>query len=245
MKKLYITIAAALSMQFAQAQSAVFACKKADGEINIVFSLKKNCTATPAGSRDSLGKRDSIGFHSGANGWSAGKDWNAAGAVQGKRRLANRADSTFHVRIANPVTYYGLAAGTAVTDIQFVLNDGPVKPAAPWGSEGKEQDATTSCKNFLITIASLPTCVASAQDVRADVGMVIAPNPGQSSTTVFINNPKNERFSLLLTDATGRLVRQESVTGASVELNNLSAGLYFVILRDTEGRFSTEKVIME
>jgi hypothetical protein len=245
MKRFYLGIALLTSALAVNAQtSAVYACKTAAGAVNIVFSLKKNCTAVPAGSRDSLGKRDSIGFHSGVNGWSSGKDWNAVGAVQGKRRLQNRSDSTFHVYIANPVTYYGLAAGTAVTDIKFVFNDGPVRPGTPWGSEGKEQSGA-ACADFLITMATLPTCGVGLQDLRSDVAVTVAPNPGKGSTTLFINNPNNATYSMTVTDMTGRIIRSESVSGASAEINNLTAGLYFVILRDGEGRSLIEKIVME
>ncbi|MEN9612776.1 MAG: hypothetical protein RLZZ628_3590 [Bacteroidota bacterium] len=242
MKKIYSILFLAFSAVYAQAQGGASICKTATGQLNIVFSAKKNCSTV---GRDTLSKRDTIGFHSGVNSWTPAKAFDAAGALRGLRRVANRADSSFLVVIPDPIAYYGLASGTAITDIEFVFNDGVAKPGSPWSAEGKDKDAAGNCIDFKFTMASVALCAASAQDLRSDLKVTIAPNPGKSSTTLFINNPKNDLFTMLLADATGRILRQESLRGASVELNNLNAGLYFVVLRDSEGRFLTEKIIME
>jgi hypothetical protein len=242
MKRFYVLLISAWFANEIQAQNAISACKKANGEINIVFSLQKNCTTA---GRDTFMKRHSIGFHAGVNNWNAVKTWDAAGALKGARRKAV-GDSSVWVVIPNLLNYFGLAAGSAVADLKFVFNDGVAKPAAPWSSEGKDKNATGSCIDFEIANPlSLATCGTGTQDLRNDVNVILAPNPGKSATTLFLNNPKNELFTMILSDATGRMVRMETITGTSLELDNLSSGLYFVILRDSEGRFLTEKLIME
>ena len=244
MKKFYALVIFALSLNAISAQtSAISACKTANGATNIVFSLKRNCTTV---GRDTFMKRDSIGFHSGVNNWAAQKPFDAAGALRGAHRKAI-GDSSVLVVIPNLITYFGLPAGSAVTDLKFVFNDGVAKPGAPWSAEGKEKDAAGACQDFLIAnpLTALATCGTNTQELRSDVNMTLAPNPGRTATTLFINNPKNELFMMMLSDATGRLLRTEAITGATLELDNLSAGLYFVVLRDAEGRFLTEKLIME
>jgi Secretion system C-terminal sorting domain len=243
MKKFYAIAISALSVSAMNAQSAISACKTASGQINIVFSLKKNCTIV---GRDTFMKRDSIGFHSGVNGWTTAKAFDAAGALRGVRRKAI-GDSSVLVVIPNLLNYFGLAAGTAVTDLKFVFNDGVAKPTNAWSAEGKEKDAAGACQDFLIAnpLTALATCGTSTQELRNDVAMTLAPNPGKSATTLFINNPKNELFTMMLADAMGRILRTEAISGATFELDNLSSGLYFVILRDSEGRSLTEKLIME
>jgi methionine-rich copper-binding protein CopC len=251
MKKIYLLAAAFAGLSFAtNAQtSAVVACKKASGEISIVFSVANNCTATPANSRDSLGARTQIGFHSGANGWSAGKDWNATGAVTANRMAGTSgATAKFHVTLANPQTYYGLAA--APTDIELVFNDGPAASpsgANVWRFEGKDQDGA-ACKNFKFTVASLATCATNTQDLRTSTKAVIAPNPAKQEAQFLFSNPANDVFSLTITNLAGQTVRTYArVTGemVTIERDNLPSGMYFAVLRSDDGRILTEKFMFE
>lgn len=245
MKKIYLFVVAFAGFSFAtNAQtSAVTACKKANGEISIVFDVAKNCAG--AGSKDTLGKRTELGFHSGANNWSAGKDWNATGAVTAKR-MAGTSGTTakFHVTLANPQTYYGLAA--APTDIKFVFNDGPTKPNNVWDNAGKEDAA--NCPDFLFTVASLATCATNTQDLRNSTKAVIAPNPAQQEAQFLFSNPTNEVFSLTITNVAGQAVRNYArVTGemVTIERDNLPSGMYFAVLRSEDGRVLTEKFMFE
>ena len=257
MKKLYaMAFAAALTTTaFAQGQTAVVACKKANGEISIVFDVAKNCATTPAGSKDSLGKRTEIGFHSGANGFSIGRDWNSAPATGGAAIRAKRMAGTsgvtakFHVVIPNTATYYNTTV--AITDIKFVFNDGwdPAKGTrSEWNSEGKATNAAgTGCEDFIITIATLPTCAVSTNDLQ-NVKMAVAPNPFKSSTYVTFNNPSNKAHTLTLMDAVGRVVRTyNNITSDIVEIQrgDMTAGMYFAVLKNVDGQSITQKLMAE
>ncbi|MBL7815513.1 MAG: T9SS type A sorting domain-containing protein [Saprospiraceae bacterium] len=248
MKKLYSLFVLALCAYSINAQtiSGATACKKASGEISIVFDVSKNCSSTPAGSKDTLGKRTEIGFHSGANDWSKGVDWNATGAVRAKRMVGTSGNTAkFHVTIANPTTYYGLAA--APTNIKFVFNDGPANASTPWGYEGKSQGAS-GCEDFLFAVASMPTCAASSQDLRASINSKVAPNPFKERTYIMLDGGQGKSFNVSLMDNVGRTVRTYNnvVTETlEIERGNLSTGIYFAVIRDQEGRSLTEKLVVQ
>jgi hypothetical protein len=262
MKKLYAFIFAAAftTSAFAQGQTAVVACKKASGEISIVFDLAKNCANVGAGSKDTLGKRTAIGFHSGANSFAAGliREWNSvAGAggvavIQANRMVGTSGlTSKFHVTIPNPTTYYN-AGATAITGISFVFNDGAQGLAAtanyPWYSEGKATNAAaTGCEDFAITLATLATCATGTNELR-DAQIAVSPNPFKSSTYVTFNNPSSKAHTLTLMDAVGRVVRTyNNVTSNIVEIQrgDMTAGMYFAVLKNADGQAITQKLMAE
>lgn len=260
MKKLYaLAFAAALSTTaFAQVgQTAIVACKKASGEISMVLDIAKICG--PAGSKDSLGKRTEIGFHSGANNFGAGlvREWNSAAGTGGVavikgRKMAGTSGVTskFHITIPNPTTYYN-AGATAITNIAFVFNDGAqgltTTANHPWYAEAKATKADGSCEDFLVTIASLATCAVSTNDLQ-NVKMAVAPNPFKASTYVTFNNPSNKAHTLTLMDAVGRVVRTyNNITSDIVEIQrgDMTAGMYFAILKNVDGQSITQKLMAE
>jgi hypothetical protein len=262
MKKLYILFFAAAftTTAFAQVQTAVTACKKASGEISIVYDLAKNCPSAPAGSKDTLGKRTEIGFHSGANSFGAGliREWNSMPGAGGvatitAKRMVNTTGLTskFHITIPNPVTYYN-AGTTALTNIKFVFNDGiqgkTTTPNHPWYSEGKATNAAgTECADFEITLATLATCAVGTNDLQ-DLKIAVSPNPFKSSTYITFSNPSNKAHTLTLLDAVGRTVRTyKNVTSELVEIqrDGLTAGMYFAVLKNADGQALTQKLMAE
>jgi hypothetical protein len=252
MKKLYsfLVAAAFTTAAFAQGQTAVTACKKASGEISIIFDISKNCSFVGAGSKDSLGKRTAIGFHSGANAWSVGRDFNSTTptAAITAIRLAGTSGATakFNVLMPDPKAYYGLAA--TPTDIKFVFNDGAATPGTPWAFEGKGTNAAgTGCEDFLITVASLPACAVGTQELQ-NVNAAVAPNPFKTATYITFNNANSKVHTLTLMDAVGRVVRTYSnITSDVVEIkrDNLPAGMYFAILKNADGQSITQKLMAE
>ncbi|MEO6037650.1 MAG: hypothetical protein ABIQ93_04490, partial [Saprospiraceae bacterium] len=96
MKNLYLLAAFVLLASAAQAQnSAVTACKKASGEIDIFFDVSKNCINGPVNSGAILGSRTEIGFHSGANGWAVVREWDLPASVHGVRISGSGLTSVF------------------------------------------------------------------------------------------------------------------------------------------------------
>ena len=247
MKKILTLILSAGFALAANAQtSAITACKKSDGAISIVFDYSKNCSTLDAAKKDTLGKRTAIGFHSGANTWGSVVAWDAATAIKANRVAGTSGNtSKFHVVIAAPKTYYNLAADP--TNIMFVFNDGPTKPTDPWTAEAKEGSAT-GCQDFAVTFASLAACTAAAQDLRSDVTVTTAPNPFKEFTYLTFSNPEGKVYSLNITNVTGQVVRSYSnITSSAVEIKreSLASGVYFAVLRNADGRFLTEKLIVE
>lgn len=219
--------------------TGISACKTPEGAIHITFSLKNNCSNTPSGSREILAQREVIGFESAANNGAVTKTWDAQEALQATR-IGNQ---RFEVQIPNPTAYYGLSAGTPVKNIQFVFNDGPANPQAAWEAVGEAAGATGDCKPFAVVVSRLELC--SAQPNPNEASFALAPNPAKNATVLFLNNPNEAAFDLMLIDATGRVVRQQKVSGATVELTDLRTGLYFVALRDEKGTILTEKLAVE
>jgi len=124
-------------------------CVSEEGSVNIVFDLADNCMQTIG----SLAGMNEIGFHSGANDWSSVVEWNGEGAAT----AVNDGNDVFSVSI-DPATYYGVALAD-LTNIFFVLNQGPAFPDAPWDSDGRAQ-GDGQCEDFNLTISELPTCAA-------------------------------------------------------------------------------------
>ncbi len=251
MQKLYMAAAFTVLALVSHAQtSAVSACKKASGEINIFYDVSKNCTGTPPGSAATLGSRTEIGFHSGANGWSVVREWDLANSVRGVRISGADLTAVFQVTLTNPAAYYGLSVAPAT--INFVFNDGaqgsPATANFPWYAEGKDQGAN-GCLDFGIPVADLATCAASGtQDLRNEINLVASPNPFSTSTVLSFNNLIGNSYSLKLLNLTGQEVRTYyDITTGSVEISrdDLATGTYFAILRDAKGRSLTEKLVIE
>jgi Secretion system C-terminal sorting domain len=259
MKKLYSLFftAAFTTAAFAQGQTAITACKKASGEISIVYDLAKNCTFVGAGSKDTLGKRTEIGFHSGANSFAIVREWNSAAGAGGvaaitAKRMAGTSGVTakFHITIPNPATYYNTTV--AITGISFVFNDGAQGLTTtgnfPWYSEGKATNAAgTGCEDFAITLASLATCATGTNDLK-NLSVAVAPNPFKAATYITFNNPSNKVHTLTLMDAMGRVARTyNNITSDIVEIQrgDLTAGMYFAVLKNADGQALTQKLMAE
>jgi Secretion system C-terminal sorting domain len=235
-----------LSLIDLNAQSAVSACQKEDGSINIMFDYSKNCEMIDPAKKDTLGTRLAIGFYSGANDWSSTVSFDAPDALRATRMAGTSGNtSKFEVNIANPKEYYGV--GDNLVDIKFVFNDGISNPNDPWVAEGREHNS--GCTEFVVTIASLATCVvSSSQDLRKEISVKTAPNPFSDRTFIQFNNPDNKPYSLNIVNMTGQSVRTiNNITTNHVEIQreNLSSGIYYAVLKNTEGKFLTEKLVVQ
>ena len=252
MKKFYLLLALATATTFTFAQ-ATTGCKKADGSIVITFDPNKNCASTPAGSKDSLAKRTEIGFHSGANNFGSGliKEWNSTNAIKAIR-VAGTAGATakFTITIPNATTYYN-AGTTALTNIAFVFNDGwdPARGMrTEWNSEGKDTKDAAACQDFVLPLANLATCLAATQDLRSEMSVRTAPNPFREVTYLTFDNAAGKKFSLSISDVTGRVVRTiNNITTDFVEIKreSLATGVYYAVLSDASGKFLTEKLVVQ
>jgi hypothetical protein len=80
------------------------------------------------------------------------------------------------------------------------------------------------------------------------VNAAIAPNPFKSATYITFNNPNSKAYTLTLTDAVGRVARTyNNITSGVVDIQrgNLTAGMYFAILKNAEGQSITQKLMAE
>ena len=241
MRKIYMTlamIAAFATASFAQISGAA-ACLNGD-TVRITFDYSQNCPDAPG----DLSGMTEIGFHSGANGWSSGVDWDAANAVT----ASNDGSDVFTLEV--DYAYYGLTDAASLVDIQCVFNQGPADSAAPWDSEGKADNDTTAagCDNFLFTIADLAACGTSTNDVKFEGEVTIAPNPMTARTALRFDNPNNETFDMIITNLTGQVIRTQNNINTdfvNIERGEMTAGVYFITLRNAEGATITEKLIVQ
>lgn len=221
----------------AQNNAAISACTNGTN-VQISFDISLNCAAAPG----SLSGMTDIGFHSGADNWSTVVTWDAATAVS----ATNNGSDVFTVEI-DPSAYYGVAAST----LHFVYNSGPADPANPWNSEGKDDDGSGGCQDFLVDIASLSPCATSINEVTIDDIVSVYPNP--TSDITFFNVKLNESkiVNISLFDITGKLI--SNITNSTfskgsqtIEFNSskLHPGVYFYKI-DTGNQSSVGKLIKE
>ncbi len=62
--------------------------------------------------------------------------------------------------------------------------------------------------------------------------LIIYPNPFSESTMILFDNPDNEEYQLVVKDISGRVVRDETITGDQIlfNRNHLTSGIYFIEL---------------
>ena len=108
--------------------------------------------------------------------------------------------------------------------------------------DNENQDYTGTSGNFTISNAT------GINDPFRPIRMNIYPNPFRDYTTIEFSDPMHRNYSLTLYSSQGKLVRTlENITGGrvSVERENLTAGLYFIQLRNENEIRAVGKLIME
>lgn len=248
MRKLLMLAALYSTCLSLNAQSAISACKGSDGSINIMFDYSMNCPNLDGAKKDTLGNRDTIGFFSSADDWTTIINATAPGALKGVRMNGTAGkNSKFEVKITNPKEYYGLTSNDNIEAISFVFNDAAKNPDNEWIAEGREHD--NGCSEFKVIMANLSTCtVSGTQELRKEVTAKIAPNPFSDVAYLQFNNPNNNTYTLKLVNITGQVVRSiNNIQSDLVEIkrDGLTKGIYFAVLSNTEGKFLTEKIVVE
>lgn len=237
MKKVYLMFFASLSFTIANAQMEVTGCNDPAGGIQIIFDAELGCNPT------ALNGMPAVGFHSGMNGFMNVVDWNAAGAVQG----TNDGNDDFIIYLADVDAYYGQSAGS-VTQVDFVLNQGPSDPGNPWSAEGKRDDGAGGCADLSIMMSSITeTCEisASTRDLLLDLDFQVMGNPFTARAVVSFDNQDGSTYTAHLVDATGRTLRtytQINTNQLTIERDNLSSGFYFLTFTNEAGKFATVKL---
>jgi hypothetical protein len=94
----------------------------------------------------------------------------------------------------------------------------------------------------LFTTEGYEDIVASTADASAIEGLKIYPNP--ASSNVFITSESSGLLEATIMDLSGRIVQQAQIQN-SLDVSNLTSGMYLVKLIDFEGRTGTKKLIIE
>lgn len=235
MKKFYtLFVAVATAFTLNAQTSAVSACKlNATGGFRIIYDDNKSCKAE-------LKTLAKIGFHSGIDGWnsvvSAEKDGFQAGVAKG--------NGIFWVDVTDPKKYYGVTA--LPKELNFVFNQYPADNAMPWGKEGKAKAADGTCADFKVDYTTLASCSVNTADLLLDIKTTLSPNPMQNQSILTIENGK-ELYSVEITSINGQLIRKYENVSSSllIEKNDLNAGLYFLVIKNKENKFTTQKLVVE
>ncbi|MFZ4544851.1 MAG: T9SS type A sorting domain-containing protein [Saprospiraceae bacterium] len=243
MKKIYLIFGLAIAISanlMAQTNPAISACKLNNaGGFRLIYNDNKSC-------KSQLKTFAKLGFHSGvtigAAKWQnvvpADKDGYIPGIAKGA--------GIFWVDVPNPKSYYSVT--TLPTEISCVFNQHAVDATTPWGNEGKGKGVAdpTACEDFFVTISGLASCTSRIEDELLDISTSLAPNPMQDFAILTINGGK-ESYKVDITSVSGQIVRQYTNVSETlvIEKNELTKGLYFIVIKNNDNKFHTQKLIIE
>lgn len=108
--------------------------------------------------------------------------------------------------------------------------------------DNENQNYTGTSDNFTISYAT------GIIDPMNPIRMHIYPNPFRNYTTIEFADPMHKNYTLTLYSLQGKMVKTiQNITGGrvSVERTNLTAGLYFIQLRDENKICAVGKLIVE
>lgn len=242
MKKIFTILLSAMTIGAVSAQTVtsaeITACRLGASGLKIVYNSTANCNAAGTFDADT-----NLGFHSGggATPWATVVTWDAGNALQAVRS----GDTDFVVTIEDVAAYYG----TAVEVLGLVFNQGATNPNSPWDRKGEGLKDDGACGDlFVVGVSALPACTSSNNDISASLGMSISPNPTNGVATLTFSNTKGEIFDMTVSTITGQVVRAQrglNTGTVTIESNDMAPGLYFVTLRNGNGKFATQKLIVE
>lgn len=97
-------------------------------------------------------------------------------------------------------------------------------------------------------VLKLSNASVGAQNPESQLGVQISPNPAQDALNIRLQNQGPSNWSWSLRNAAGQTIsagNEQLSTETSVQLSGLPQGLYFVEIRDSEGKSAVRKVVVE
>ncbi len=102
---------------------------------------------------------------------------------------------------------------------------------------------------YLIKTDSLGNAPTSINEINSEKNLIsVFPNPISASAKILVNDNNNSEHTFSLYDFSGREIRNEKFSGSSFVLNrnDLSAGIYFCVVRNAGGNFiGKAKIVVE
>lgn len=149
---------------------------------------------------------------------------------------------------ATPVRLCGLGALEPRYNMFNIPHVSIVYPGAghvPWqSSAAKMTEVDTTSANFLYSLmCSSSTSIKEVADLN---GVKVFPNPANDVLNITFNDMSRfEKVQLL--DATGRMMNEQMVTSANININRneISSGIYFVRFVMNDGTTAVKKVVFE
>ncbi|MCX6180861.1 MAG: T9SS type A sorting domain-containing protein [Bacteroidetes bacterium] len=108
-------------------------------------------------------------------------------------------------------------------------------------------DENLNIKPSYQVLQTFGDCLTLNVEVGAERKMNFFPNPAQNNTLLEFNNPNNKTLTLTIYNSDGKIVRQVSnLSGnnVSIEKQDLSAGLYFVVLQNEKSFYASERLVL-
>ncbi len=97
----------------------------------------------------------------------------------------------------------------------------------------------------LVFYASSPQVVTSSREV-GPAGFSIFPNPVKAGQQVIFENGNGRTAEVVLSDFSGKIFSEKMLNDGKFELSpDLPPGLYFLKIKNSEGGFFTEKIIVQ
>lgn len=109
------------------------------------------------------------------------------------------------------------------------------------------QDYVVSAYVFNSCQETLPGYIASVENIGAQLGLSVSPNPFSTNTVVRFNNPQGNAYSITVSNIMGQTItRLSNVRGESVVLPraDMTAGIYFVTISNNNGQSVSQKLLV-
>lgn len=195
---------------FAQASGIAVSPVGATASDQITITVFPDQTCTPNNDPlKSLSAATVVRIHGGVNiGGTRWQNVQAAGPGDPTAQLAEfvqQPNGTW-TKTITPTDYFQVPAGTAVEEMNFVLNGGP--DGANWDREGKFDNAGM-CEDFHVPFPIAAPFVGIRKQVNNSVFTVRAnrPNPVTGSTTISFFLNKAEKVNVRVTNILGETVK--------------------------------------
>lgn len=106
-----------------------------------------------------------------------------------------------------------------------------------------------NCKTSSIVEVVVSPCVGLDSYLKTDFNLAVYPNPAKDILTIQLNTGTPSQFVVEITDAVGRIVRNETVDTVSgnlvhpIEISSFDTGIYFVKVHNVNGSSQTVKFV--
>lgn len=126
-------------------------------------------------------------------------------------------------------THFGIGTATAISRL-----------VVRWPS-GKVDEILNPAINQSVLVVEGTNVLANNEFVNSEFS--IYPNPVDDSITIKVNNSSTQIVSAQIVDLVGKVVMKPIVTSNTIDVKSLASGTYVLVLKDKDGKQSSEKFL--